>query len=366
MGNFDIAELAVKISCGATNELIYDDKGMPSVMVKIPKMTWAELGVGTSSEPFPAFIVNGKAIDALYFPKYQACVQNNRAYSLPGVDPKSLVNYDQSIAYSSNKGEGWHCITRLEWMVLALWCIKNGHQPLGNNNYGKDITESTRKAVPTYFEDGKVCRVAVGTGPLEWSHNGAADGVWDMCGNVWEWTTGFRLVHGELQVLSRDGVTFGNDGADPENSQASDSPLWRAINGTTGALIIPNGSGTTPNSLKIDRVAGKAKWITGSITTKEDNAYNCKFSDVSCDSNICDAAKHILMALGMLKTNESSDLKDDIFWYNNGAEERLFHCGGDWGHSVSAGVFAVSGNGPRSDSNRNLGFRCAFVKLPTA
>ena len=46
--NFDLANLALQAVC-PNNQLLYDDKGMPSVMVKIPRMTWAELGVGDST-----------------------------------------------------------------------------------------------------------------------------------------------------------------------------------------------------------------------------------------------------------------------------------------------------------------------------
>ena len=169
--NFDLANLAIQTICPG-NELLYDDKGLPSVMVKIPKMTYAQLGIGDSNDVFPAFIVNGKTVDALYFPKYENIVQNDRAYSLPARDPAVYVNHDQSVVYSMSKGTGWHSMTRLEWCAIALWCLKNGFQPNGNNNYGKDISESTYKAVPTLRENnGNINRVATGTGPLSWFHN---------------------------------------------------------------------------------------------------------------------------------------------------------------------------------------------------
>lgn len=88
--NFDLANLAIQTICPG-NELLYDDKGLPSVMVKIPKMTYAQLGIGDSNDVFPAFIVNGKTVDALYFPKYENIVQNDRAYSLPARDPAVYV-----------------------------------------------------------------------------------------------------------------------------------------------------------------------------------------------------------------------------------------------------------------------------------
>ena len=73
--NFDLTALAVS-ALAPGNELIYDDKGIPSTMVKIPKMTYAQLGLGNSTATFPAFIVNGTEVDEIYISKYQNIVQN--------------------------------------------------------------------------------------------------------------------------------------------------------------------------------------------------------------------------------------------------------------------------------------------------
>lgn len=367
MNNFDVANIALKAVC-PSNEMIVDDKGMPSVMVKIPKCTWADLGIGTSTETFPAFIINGKEVDAIYFSKYQNISQNSRAYSLPGQDPGNSISLDTSITRCANKGEGWHLQTRLEWMAVALWCLKNGFLPNGNNYYGRDYAETLYKAIPTFYDSGKVARVATGTGPLTWSHNNAPDGIWDMNGNVSEWVGGIRMVYGELQVISRDGRTFGNDAADPDNSQSATSSLWYAIDGTTGELITPNGTGTTPNSLKLDMVSSKWKWITGAITDAQDTYRNSALTTVTCDETVCEAAMNILRALGFLKLEgvEDSAYKSDQFFCNNGNAERSFHCGGHWSHSSYAGVFFVYGYYGRSVTSPHIGFRAAFVELPTA
>lgn len=362
MSNFDIANIALQSVCPG-NEMLYDDKGMPSVMVKIPKCTWADLGIGTSTATFPAFIVNGVEKDCFYFSKYQNIVQNSRAYSLPGQDPGSNITLDTSATRSAAKGEGWHLQTRLEWMAVALWCLQNGTQPKGNNNYGRDVSETVYKAIPTTIDgNNKVNHVATGTGPLTWSHDGSPSGIWDMNGNVSEWVGGIRTVKGELQVLSKDG-TFGNDAADANNSQSATSSLWYAIDGTTGDLITPDGNGTTANSLKADWVSSAWKWITGTLSAQSTTYHNCALESVTADSDVCEKAQHILMALGMLPISglSSGALNGDQLYMNNGEAERSFLCGGYWSVTADAGVFFAIGYGARSNTNATLGFRSAYT-----
>lgn len=364
MSNFDIAYTALQAIC-PSNILLYDDKGFPSIGVKIPKSTWAELGVGTSTEPFPAFIVNGIEVDALYFSKYENIVQNACAYSLPAQDPAVCTPFDQAVASCADKGEGWHLATRLEQMAISYWCLKNGLLPKGNNDFGKDFSEESYKAIPSFDRGAgdRIHRVATGTGPLEWSHDRSKSGIYDLNGNVWEWQGGVRMVYGELQIISNDGITFGNDGADNENSQSETSALWRAIDGTTGALITPDSNGTTPKSLKLDLVNNHWEWITGIPKRNGDRNVECPFVVTTIDSTVCETAKHILQALGLYKVDvEGAAYQNECFIANNGAAESLFAAGGSYDHGFCAGLFAVNGGFSRLSAEENLGFRSCYIK----
>ena len=354
MSNFDLTGLAVS-SVFPTNKVITDDKGLPSVMVYIPKFKMSDVITVGSNSVHPAFIVDGVEKNGIYISKYQNKVYDGRAYSLPGEDPTTGINFDNSIARCTAKGAGWHLMTAMEWGAIALWCKKNGWLPYGNNNYGKDTRESLYKAVPTpYGSDGKINRVATGTGPVEWSHNKQLDGIYDLNGNVNEWVGGMRLVKGELQILEN------NNAGNGSNSQTATSAQWKAIDGTTGELITPNGTGTTENSLKLDYVSSKWKWITGTISAQADEYKACTFVNVSADDNVCAEAKELLYALVMLPDDTSFNYEGDYFYANNGNAERSPFRGGSWYSGAFAGVFCTGLYSGRAGTDSAVGFRSAF------
>ena len=183
--NFDAMRMAVQ-AVFPTNDVLMDDKDEPSVMVYIQAFRLCDVLSTSDTSVHPAFRMNGKEIAGFYMGKYQTKHYNGRAYSLPAQDPSNSQNYDQFRQQAAAKGAGWHETTNAEWAAVALWCHKNGCEPRGNNNYGKDTSESGYIAIPTYKDgSGNTCRVATGTGPVTWSHNGKMDGIFDMNGNVW-------------------------------------------------------------------------------------------------------------------------------------------------------------------------------------
>ncbi len=355
--NFDLTALAVK-ALAPSNEILFDDKGLPSIMVKIPKMTYAQLGLGASTATFPAFLVNGQAVDEIYISKYQNIVQNGRAYSLPGQDPKTSINFDTALKACTDKGAGWHLMTAFEWGALIAWCEQNGFIPLGNNNYGKHSSESNYKAIPaTKDSTHYAVRTATGSGPLTWFHDQTPDGIADLCGNVWEWTGGIRTVKGELQILTN------NNAADGDNPQTAASTLWEAVKASDGTLIDPDGNGTTTGSVKMDWVSSKLTYDT-SISDAAPGEHNCNFSVITCSANIGDDAKALLVALGMLPKT-GSIISGHLCYFNNAQAERSFFRGGNCNNS-SSGFASFHGSSDRSSAYGNLGFRSAFVKLPAA
>lgn len=287
--NFEAAAFALQCAF-PKNKILMDDKGMPSVFVWIPAFRLCDVLSTTSTDIHPAFRVNGKEIAGFYFGKYQTKVYNERAYSLPAEDPTVSQNFDWFASKTKANGTGWHEATVAEWAAVALWCHKRGCEPRGNNNYGKDANESTYDAIPApgVQDSGKTARVLTGTGPLPWSHNGQMDGIWDMNGNVWEWLLGLRLYKGELHIIAD------NNAADNSVSTAASSAAWKAIRASDGALITPDGNGTTSGSIKLNVVSGKAVWDT-TITDQKDEGSGCSFKDITAGSAVGDAAKLVLI-----------------------------------------------------------------------
>ena len=363
MANFDLAEMALKSVC-PNNAMLYDDKEMPSVMVYIPSFRICDVLSSEDTSVLPAFRRNGVEIPGFWIGKFQSIHQDGRAYSLPGQDPANSANLDTFVSYARAKGEGWHEVTNAEWAAIALWCHKNGSEPKGNNNYGKDTTETLFRAIPTSVDtsaDGKTGRVATGTGPVTWSHDGTVEGIWDLNGNIWEWVTGLRLVNGEVQIIKD------NDAADNTCDLSATSTAWKAIKASDGTLVTPNGSGTTEGTVKLDYVSSKWKYVT-TITSSEDSSRSCQFKDVTCDEGIGEAAQLLLQTLAMLPdtsltgTGIDATYGGDGFWANNGTTERCAYRGGSWGNGGGAGVFGVNLASPRSGADDARGGRSAFTE----
>lgn len=272
---------------------------------------------------------------------------NDRAYSLPFKDPKTGVNFDQSVNYCRNKGTGWGLMPYSLWSAIALWCRKNGTMPRGNNNYGSDHGYPHEKGTPTYYDSNKIARVATGSGPDTWSHNWMPDGIFDLNGNVWEWCAGMRLVDGEIQI-----IPYANSMI-LTTSMAAGSTEWKAI-AADGSLVAPGTAGT----LKWDVVSGKIQLTKGTITPKDTGNW-LPYNNMTLGEGLT-AAPELAKALLLYPDEPNGDYGGDYHGVNTSGE-RLPLCGGGWNYTSYAGVFYVYLNGPRTNAYGYIGFRSAFV-----
>lgn len=348
MPNFDDLKLSIEALSGGKNTVLFDDLGMPSVMVPFPKLKMSDLIAGGSENIHPAFSVDGVEKSVIYVSKYQNIVLNERGYSLPMRDPRASLNFDQAVTYCRNKGKGWSLTPYSLWSAIALWCRKNGTMPRGNNNYGADHAYGHEKGVPTYYESGKIARCATGSGPNTWNHNWMPDGIADLNGNVWEWCAGMRLMNGEIQI-----IPYANCMA-ADASMGASSTLWKAI-AADGTLVEPGTAGT----LKYNYVSGHIQLTSGDITP-EDTWRGDTYQNMTLDSAL--TVPEIAKALLIYPDEPGGDYGGDGHYMNNSGE-RLPFCGGGWYYTSGAGVFRVDLYNPRSGSDSNIGFRSAYCEL---
>lgn len=347
MANFDDLQGAVA-QFGAGNKVIYDDTGMPSIMVGVPKMKYSDLITGGTDEVLPFWIVEGEEKDTIWVSKFQNIVENDRAYSLGMKLPKNYITYDAALAACRKKGNGWHLNQTGVFACLNLLSQKMGTVPHGNTNYGKDHYHTYEKGIQP---QGEANRTLTGSGQPTWYHNHDTSGIADLNGNVWEWTGGLRLMDGEIQI-----IPYGNC-MKLDCDMTAASTLWKAIM-PDGTLVEPGTAGT----LKIDQVsvgAGLRINTTVEFPTSGETYRNIAFKSLTAKSGV--NIPKLLIALG-LYPEESATYGNDQIWARNHGE-RLPLRGSGFHDASSSGPSALHLDYVRSGSGAGVGFRSAFCDL---
>src|SRR5690606_35425251 len=137
----DQLRASVEAASGGRMTVLYTASGQPSYMHVFPAFNLedvapgGELGTGLH----PAFLFDGVAASEIFVGAYQASTSQSggAAVSLPGVDPRTSINFDAARNLCKANGPGWDLMSNLDWAAIALWCMANGYQPRGNTNYGR-------------------------------------------------------------------------------------------------------------------------------------------------------------------------------------------------------------------------------------
>ncbi|WP_435924806.1 hypothetical protein [Paenibacillus sp. DYY-L-2] len=184
-----------------------------STMVYVPKFKTAGL-------PQPE--LNGIEMGGFWVDKYQ-CSQPDAtsksrgatnsnapglvaAVSQAGVVPWTDIDWNNAKTACANRvinGEACRLIGPKEWAAIAYLSWLLNPDLKGNTSYGRDHRDANswenfgiKDPIAPQYAGQIMSRTLTGTGPSSWSHNGQANGIFDIVGNVWEW----------VDLLIEDGV----------------------------------------------------------------------------------------------------------------------------------------------------------------
>ncbi|MEA4872168.1 MAG: hypothetical protein VB076_05075 [Synergistaceae bacterium] len=307
-----------------------------------------------SAQLHQAFLLGNDVVARnLFIGKYQGNFRSsngkNLVLSLRGLDCKHTINMDAAIAACRSNGATHHLTTNAEYALLALKCKSQGFQPQGNNNFGKDEQGNYGDIVHQYTSGSTKYfgRVAQGSGPLTWFHDGSPLGVWGLNGNVYEWSPGYRLMDGKIQVIEY------NAAALAATDMGASSIAWKGVL-TDGTLVDP---GTEGELLFGDQnaVGDNVINIAGG-TWDGTNYFGRPFTSIEYAG-----FPAILKELGIIP-HDTGDYGGD-YQYFNFSGERCPYRGGNWNGGSFCGVWYVIINYTRANALNNFGLRPAFYEL---
>ena len=334
----DAERYALERATGGSQTIIRDSAGNANAMFVLPRFSYADLGMtadmGTGD--VTAFDFGSGSIKSeIFIGAYLA--SGSGAVSAPRQDPRASLDHTAARNACSAKGAGWHLMTAHEWAAIALWCMANGYEPIGNTNWGRSHAQTRMVGDRA---DNRAPGDAAGTGRTqtgsmgsEATHTRTLGGIADLVGNVWEWQDGLLLQDGRFKISAYNTQAevdwaFADAFLDASTPTGGSAILSNAVNNRLGAIGDNANAGSSAN------VEWRAMTKSGSYVSNQ-------------------AMKRLLLEpAGALPQGR-------IYMRNFG--ERLPFRGGDWYNGASAGLAALYLYVSRVDAYGGVGFRPAFA-----
>lgn len=334
----DSERYSLERATGGQQTIIRDDQGNANCMFVLPRFSYADLGMtadmGTgdvTAFDFGSGSIKGEIFIGAYL------ASGSGAVSAPRQDPRTSLDHTAARNACSAKGAGWHLMTAHEWAAIALWCMANGYEPIGNTNWGRSHAKTWMVGDRA---DNRAPGDAAGTGRTqtgsmgsEATHTRTLGGIADLVGNVWEWQDGFLLQDGRFKISAYNTQAevdwaFVDAFLDASTPTGGSAILSNAVNNRLGAI------GDNANAGNSANVEWRAMTKSGSYVSNQ-------------------AMKRLLLEpAGALPQGR-------IYMRNFG--ERLPYRGGGWDSGANAGLAALILNSSRASTNTVIGFRPAFA-----
>lgn len=334
----DAERYALERATGGRQTIIRDSTGNANAMFVLPRFSYADLGMtadmGTGD--VTAFDVGTGSIKGeIFIGAYLA--SGSGAVSAPRQDPRASLDHTAARNACSAKGAGWHLMTAHEWAAIALWCMANGYEPIGNTNWG-------RSHAKTWMVGGRADNRAPGdtagtgrtqTGSMgsEATHTRTLGGIADLVGNVWEWQDGLLLQDGRFKISAY-------------NTQAEVD--WAFVDAFLDASTPTGGSPILSNA------------VNNRLGAIGDNANAGNSANVDWRSMTKSGGYVSNQAMKRLLLEPAGALPQGRIYMRNFGE-RLPYRGGNWGSGADAGLAALALSASRAYANTGIGFRPAFA-----
>lgn len=320
----DSERYSLERATGGKQTIIRDSAGNANAMFVLPRLRYEDLGMAADmgAGDVTAFDFGSGSIKSeIFIGAYLA--SGLGVVSAPRQAPRASIDHTTARAACAAKGAGWHLMTVHEWAAIALWCMANGYEPIGNSNQGRSHAKTW---VVGSRVDNRAPGDSAGTGCTKTgsmgvaaTHDGTLGGIADLVGNVWEWQDGLLTLGGQIKAAAYN--------AQPEADWVLQAAFFDA---PSAAPVLSNAVTRVVSAVgEWKKMAKSAGYVSNTL-------------------------------LKRLLIEPASALPAGSI-YTNGAGELLPFRGGDWVGGAANGLAALYLNTPRTFSNVNVGFRPAFA-----